>query len=97
MTQTRRPTQLTSVTRGFGGRSLTDDSRGAGSPRNRAERSTAYSTWADAAYYFQDDEQESYAPRALWAEAVQALVALAVVLFFGGGFTLLILWLATTR
>ena len=97
MTQTRRPTQLSSVSRGFGGRSLSDDRPGRGAPQSRAERSTAYSTWADAAHFFQDDEQESYSPSPLWAQAAEVLIALSVVVFFVGGFGLMILFLATTR
>ena len=97
MTVTRRPTQLSRVARGFGGRSMSDDRPGRGAPQNRAERSTAYSTWADAAHFFQDDEQDSFSPADLWERCAEAVVALLVVVAFAGTFTALMLWLATTR
>jgi hypothetical protein len=100
MAQARRPTQRHAVSRSFGGRGFNDvvDERRhrPGDPINRFERASAFRSWRDAFYLFEEDEEKErhLTFRQQYAEY---LIAAAVILFFVGSYTAFIVWLALTR
>jgi hypothetical protein len=100
MAQARRPTQRHTVSRSFGGRGfndVVDDGKvRPGDPINRPERSSAYRSWRDAFYLFEEDERQER-PLSFRQQYAEALIATAVVLFFVGSYTAFIVWLAVTR
>lgn len=101
MAQARRPTQRHAVSRSFGGRGLNDvfddGTPRSGDPQNRAERASAYRSWREAFYLFDEDEREERQPLTFRQKYAEYLIAAAVIVFFVGSYTAFIAWLALTR
>ena len=102
MAQTRRPTQLSKVSRSFGGRGFNDvfddGTPRPGDPQNRVERSSAFKLWREAFNHFEEYENEDrYRPLTFRQKYAEYLIAAGVIVFFVGSYTAFIVWLALTR
>ena len=101
MAHARRPTQLSKVSRSFGGRGFNDvfddGTLRPGDPQNRIERASAFKLWREAFNHFEEYEDEDWQPLTFWQRYAEYLIAAAVIVFFVGSYTAFIVWLALTR
>lgn len=101
MKDRRRPTQQSTISHSFGGRSWTDEPPPGppreGEPQTRGERRAAFLTWLESSNHFEEYADDGRTRLHFWEKHLDILIGLAVIVVFVGGYAAFLFFLAVTR